>query len=154
MFTQPKGPTKGQKTFFCQNLFQLMHNHKQKSNAPLRKKHKWADRKGGWVNPYGQPDRKISVFFLTTFLREGCLFNNGRIFGKFPSGLLSSRSFYLWKFSKNSFIFEKTASPNRLDEFSKIAFSFHWRFSHILSLILVYLRPAKQNQKSTSPIDI
>ena len=44
-----------------------MYNHKQKSNAPLKKKHKWADRKGG-VNPYGQPDRKISVFFLTTSL--------------------------------------------------------------------------------------
>ena len=35
------------KLFFGQNLFQLMYNHKQKSNAPLRKKHKWADRKGG-----------------------------------------------------------------------------------------------------------
>ena len=32
-------------------------NHKAKSNAPLR------DRGGGGgVNPYGQPDRKISIF--------------------------------------------------------------------------------------------
>ena len=43
-----------------------MYNHKQKSNAPLRKNHKTADRKGG-VNPYGQPDRKISVFFIDDF---------------------------------------------------------------------------------------
>ena len=35
---QPRGQTKGQKTFFCQNSFQLMYNHKPKSNAPLRKK--------------------------------------------------------------------------------------------------------------------
>ena len=35
------------KLFFGQNLFQLLYNHKQKTNAPLRKKHKWADRKGG-----------------------------------------------------------------------------------------------------------
>ena len=33
------------------------------------KKHKTADRKGGG-NPYGQPDRKISVFFLTTSLSK------------------------------------------------------------------------------------
>ena len=46
IFTQPKGHTKGQKTFFCQNLFQIMYNQKQKSNAHLRKKHKTADRKG------------------------------------------------------------------------------------------------------------
>ena len=32
------------------------------------KKHKTADRKGGGVNPYGQPDRKISGFFLTASL--------------------------------------------------------------------------------------
>ena len=42
-----KGHTKGQKTFFCQNLFQIMYNQKQKSNVHLRKKHKTADRKGG-----------------------------------------------------------------------------------------------------------
>ena len=29
-----------------QNLFQLMYNHKLKSNAPLKKNHKTADRKG------------------------------------------------------------------------------------------------------------
>ena len=34
------------KTFFCQNLFQIMYNQKQKSNVHLRKKHKTADRKG------------------------------------------------------------------------------------------------------------
>ena len=49
------------KLFFCQNLFQLMYNHKPKSNALIRKDHKTADHKGG-VNPYGQPDRKKSVF--------------------------------------------------------------------------------------------
>ena len=43
-----------------------MYNQKQKSNVHLRKKHKIADRKGG-VNPYGQPDRKISVFFFDDF---------------------------------------------------------------------------------------
>ena len=42
-----KGQIKGQKTFFGQNSFQLMYNHKPKSNAPLRKNHKTADRKGG-----------------------------------------------------------------------------------------------------------
>ena len=56
------------KHFFCQNLFQIMYNQKQKSNVHLRKKHKTADRKGGGGNPYGQPARKISVFFLTTSL--------------------------------------------------------------------------------------
>ena len=57
------------KHFFCQNLFQLVYNHKQKSNVQLRKKHKSPYRKGGGgVNPYGQPDRKISGFFLTTSL--------------------------------------------------------------------------------------
>ena len=46
-----------------------MLNQKQKSNVHLRKKHKTADRKGGvGVNPYGQPDRKIYVFLLTTSL--------------------------------------------------------------------------------------
>ena len=45
-----------------------MYNQKQKSNVHLRKKHETADRKGGGVNPYGQPDRKISVFFLTASL--------------------------------------------------------------------------------------
>ena len=40
------------KHFFCQNLFQIMYNQKQKSNVHLRKKHKTADRKGG-----GQPLR-------------------------------------------------------------------------------------------------
>ena len=40
-----------------------MYNHKQRSNVHLRKKHKTPDRKGGEVNPYGQPDRKISGFF-------------------------------------------------------------------------------------------
>ena len=61
-----KGSIKGSKNiFFCQNLLKLVYNHKQKSNVQLRKKHKSPDRKGG-VNPYGQPDRKISVFFLTT----------------------------------------------------------------------------------------
>ena len=33
--------------FFGQNLFQLMYNHKPKSNVHLRKKHKTPDRKGG-----------------------------------------------------------------------------------------------------------
>ena len=71
IFTQPKGQTKGQKTFFGQNLFQLMYNHKLKSKVPLWKKHKSPDRKGGeGVNPYGQPDRKISVFLLTTSLMD------------------------------------------------------------------------------------
>ena len=37
-----------------------MYNHKPKSNALIRKDHKTADHKG--VNPYGQPDRKKSVF--------------------------------------------------------------------------------------------
>ena len=37
--------------FFCQNLFQLMYNQKQRSNVHLRKKHKTADRKGGGVQP-------------------------------------------------------------------------------------------------------
>ena len=55
-----KGQIKGQKTFFGQNSFQLMYNHKPKSNALLRKNHKTADCKG-WA--YGQPDRKISGFF-------------------------------------------------------------------------------------------
>ena len=32
-------------------------NHKAKSNAPLRDRGGW-----GGVNPYGQPDRKISIF--------------------------------------------------------------------------------------------
>ena len=45
-----------------------MYNQKQKSNAHLRKKHKTADRKGGGGQPYGQPDRKISVFFFDDFL--------------------------------------------------------------------------------------
>ena len=44
-----------------------MYNQKQKSNVHLRKKHKTADRKGGGVNPYGQPDRKISGFFFDDF---------------------------------------------------------------------------------------
>ena len=44
-----------------------MYNHKQKSNAPLRKNHKTADRKGGGVNPYGQPDREIYAFFIDDF---------------------------------------------------------------------------------------
>ena len=46
-----------------------MYNHKQKSNVPLRKNHKTADRKGGGggANPCGQPDRKISVFFTDDF---------------------------------------------------------------------------------------
>ena len=39
-----KGQIKGKKTFFGQNSFQLMYNHKPKSNAPLRKNHKTADR--------------------------------------------------------------------------------------------------------------
>ena len=42
-----KGQIKGKKTFFGQNSFQLMYNYKPKSNAPLRKNHKTADRKGG-----------------------------------------------------------------------------------------------------------
>ena len=46
-----------------------MYNHKPKSNAQIRKNHKTADRKEG-VNLYSQPDRKISVFFLTTSLRD------------------------------------------------------------------------------------
>ena len=50
-----------------QNLFQLMYNHKPKSNTPLQKSHKTADRKRGGVNPYGQPDRKISAFFFDDF---------------------------------------------------------------------------------------
>ena len=54
------------KLVFCQNLFQLMYNHKPKSNALIRKNHKTAHRKGG-VNPYGQPDRKISFFFIDDF---------------------------------------------------------------------------------------
>ena len=33
--------------YFCQNLFQLIYNHKPKSNVHLRKKHKTPDRKGG-----------------------------------------------------------------------------------------------------------
>ena len=61
------------KLCFGQNLFQLMYNHKPKSNAPLRKNHKSADRKGGeGVNPYGQPDRKISVFFFDGFPKPTC----------------------------------------------------------------------------------
>ena len=49
-----------------------MYNHNPKSNSPFRKNHKTVDRKGegGGVNPYGQPDRKISGFFLTASLRE------------------------------------------------------------------------------------
>ena len=42
-----------------------MYNHKPKSNALIRKDHKTADHKGGGGgggNPYGQPDRKKSVF--------------------------------------------------------------------------------------------
>ena len=71
-----KGQTRGQKLFLGQKNFQLMYNHKPKSNAPLRKSHKTADRKGGvgGVNPYGQPDRKISVFFLMTSLNNLCFF--------------------------------------------------------------------------------
>ena len=38
---------RAKKLFLGQNLFQLMYNQKQKSNAPLGKKHKTADRKGG-----------------------------------------------------------------------------------------------------------
>ena len=39
---------------------------------PSEKKHKWADRKGGGgggggVNPYDQPDRKISGLFFDDF---------------------------------------------------------------------------------------
>ena len=46
-FSQRVKP-KGQKTlFWVKNLFQLMCNHKPKANAPLRKNHKTADRKGG-----------------------------------------------------------------------------------------------------------
>ena len=50
-----------------------MYNQKQKSNVHLRKKHKTADRKGreGGVNPYGQPDRKLSGFFIDDFLELG-----------------------------------------------------------------------------------
>ena len=45
-----------------------MYNQKQKSNVQLIKKHKTADRKGGGgVNPYGQPDRKISVISFDDF---------------------------------------------------------------------------------------
>ena len=50
-----------------------MYNHKPKSNAPLRKNHKTADRKGGGGgggNPYGQPDRKISAFFFGDFPKK------------------------------------------------------------------------------------
>ena len=42
-----------------------MYNHKQTSNVYLRKNTKQLTVRGG-VNPYGQPDRKISGFFLTT----------------------------------------------------------------------------------------
>ena len=47
-----------------------MYNHKPKSNVHLRKNTKHLTVRGGWggVNPYGQPDRKISVLFLTTSL--------------------------------------------------------------------------------------
>ena len=54
------------KNFFGQNLFELMYNHKPKSNVPLwRKKNTYhlTVRGEGGVSPYGQPDRKISVFF-------------------------------------------------------------------------------------------
>ena len=54
------GQRKGQKIFLDKNLFQLTYNHKPKSNAPLRKSHKTADRKG-------QPDRKISASFFDDF---------------------------------------------------------------------------------------
>ena len=59
------------KLFFCQNLFQLMYNHKPKSNALIRKNHKTADRKGGeggGGNPYGQPDHKIPVFLTASLI--------------------------------------------------------------------------------------
>ena len=69
-----KGQIKGQKTFFGQNSFQLMYNHKPKSNAPLRKNHKTADRKGVGG---GQPltvslTVKYPLFFLTTSLSDCC----------------------------------------------------------------------------------
>ena len=43
-----------------------MYNHKRKLNAPLRKNTYELTVRGG-VNPYGQPDCKISVFFIDDF---------------------------------------------------------------------------------------
>ena len=63
-----KGQIKGQKTFFGQNSFQLMYNHKPKSNAPLRKNHKTADRKGGGSTLTVSLTVKYPFFFLTTSL--------------------------------------------------------------------------------------
>ena len=60
-----KGQIKGQKTFFGQNSFQLMYNHKPKSNAPLRKNHKTADRKGRMGTPKRMKLRKSSKRPLT-----------------------------------------------------------------------------------------
>ena len=76
------------KHFFCQNLFQIMYNQKQKSNVHLRKNTKHLTVRGGWggVNPYGQPDRKISGFFLTTSLTR--ISNNVLEVGMFWSRIL------------------------------------------------------------------
>ena len=38
-----------------------------RSNAPLEKKSQKTDHRGGGVNPYGQPDRKILFFFFDGF---------------------------------------------------------------------------------------
>ena len=63
-----KGQIKGQKTFFGQNSFQLMYNHKPKSNAPLRKNHKTADLRGGGSTLTVSLTVKYPLFFLTTSL--------------------------------------------------------------------------------------
>ena len=49
-----------------------MYNHKPKSNARLRKitKQLTVGEGGGGVNPYGQPDRKISRFFFDDFPKD------------------------------------------------------------------------------------
>ena len=99
IFTQPKGQTKGHKTFFCQNLFQLMYNHKQRSNAPLRKNHKTADRKGG-----GGATLTVSLtvkypfFLLTTSLTslEDTLALNSK---------RNNKQFQKWFYFNSNFIF-------------------------------------------------
>ena len=65
-----------------------MYNQKQKSNVHLRKKNtKQLTVRGGGVNPYGQPDRKISVFFLTASLivnLEQIRLRNSNVLTSFP----------------------------------------------------------------------
>ena len=68
IFTQPKGHTKGQKTFFFVKICYKSCIIKNRSQMYTSEKNtKQLTVRGGGGNPYGQPDRKISGFFFDGF---------------------------------------------------------------------------------------